>query len=255
MNLLLALVLFCTAVLADESDNFFADDSSGYDEDVANQKIDDNYDPLESFNRKVFDVTAFGTKYLILPVAKFYGQTVPRDLQPHIRGMTQNVSALVTLPNALLIPQKPLFVKSLFRLTTNTAFGFFGFFDIYSRYDDDRAIILNFDAVVQYYNDKSLPYLFLPWGPSNIFGAAGFVSQIYVRNQFPDYLWYVAAGDIIMNSSANYNVLYDGLYNSVDPYSVTRNVYYGIQRGHIANIRSSRYNYTKYTDLLPKSFL
>lgn len=253
MNLLMVFALFCTATLADVSDDFFSDNDDEYDTSGSSDKKNDYYDPLEPVNRVTFTVSYVTTKYVFLPIAMLYSSVISQRLQPHIHGVTQNISLLTNIPSTILIPHKSLFIQSVSRFITNSIFGFFGFFDIHSRYDD-QVFICGLDCIAQYYSTKPLPYLFLPWAPSNIFGIPDFGLQIYIRKPLPRYFWYVSAGGIVTNMNVNYDNVYDAFYHSIDPYSVTRNVYYSMQQSKVAKIRNSKNQHKEYSDLLPQGF-
>jgi phospholipid-binding lipoprotein MlaA len=249
MILYLLLLVLSFGALA--NDDFLTDDTTEYEEVGQTQSY---YDPLEKANRITFAITSLSTKYVLLPIAKGYKRSVPTIIQPNIRSFTTNFNALTAIPYDLLIPHKPLFVEHSSRFLTNTFFGFFGFFDIHSHYVTDKPT-LGLDTVAQYYYNGNIPYLVLPWGPTNIFGIADFTSQIYFRKILPNGIWYVSFLGIVSTLSDNYDIIYDGLYNSVDPYSVTRNVYYSMQKSQIEKIRNTKYEPTQYKQLLPDDFL
>lgn len=249
--MILYFLLFVISFHAIADDDFFSDDTVD-----TTQQEKNYYDPLEKINRGTFWVSSLLTKGVILPIANVYKHTIPQKIQPNILSFTGNVTTLFTLPYASLIPHKPLFIENSSIFMTNSIFGFFGFFDIHSRYIQSSQIDTSLDNITQYYSPVKLPYLFLPWGPGNIIaGPIDFQGQIYFRSIFPREIWFASFIGIITQFSTNYDIIYDGLYNSVNPYAVTRNVYYSLQKRNIERIKQSRYEHTKYQTLLPDGFL
>ena len=249
---MLYFLLFCLSFSSIASDDFFEDDTTEF---VEIKKNDDFYDPLEKVNRGTFWVSSFITKFTLLPIAKAYKNTVPQKIQPNVGSFANNFNILTNLPYTALIPQKPILIQGSSKFLTNTLFGFFGFFDIHSHYVEDGLLTLGVDGVAQYYYNKKLPYLYFPWGPGNVFGIADFPSQVYFRKALPQGLWGLTFLGIVSQISSNYDIIYDGLYNSVDPYSITRNVYYSLQKRNLENIRQRKYQHTPYKKLLPAEFL
>lgn len=242
------LLIFAFNVFAE--DDFFDDDITEF---VTTQEQENYYDPLEKANRVTFYVSSLGTKYILLPIAKGYKNTVPEKVQPNIASVANTFNIATSLPYTILILQKPVFVENSSAILTNTFFGFFGFFDVHGSYNDNITNV-NLDAVAQYYYSKKMPYLFLPWGPSNVAGIGDFTSQIYFRNNLPQELWTVSFTGIVSQISENYDIIYDGIYNSIDSYAVTRNFYYSLQEVGLKRIKEKQYNPIPYKALIPQVF-
>lgn len=246
--LLLLLVLFHTS---HAKDNFF-DSEENFEEEA---KI--YYDPIEKFNRQTFKILKISNNFVLSPISKTYGFIMPNVLQPHILTFFQNTQQPITAINSILIPHKKTLPQSISQFFTNTFFGFFGFFDIYSQYTKKTPQI-SLDDITQYYLKKPLPYLVLPMGFGNIFITANWLETTLIykdfrNNGYEKTITIATVGNIITISHSIQPFIDDTFNRSIDPYSITRDVYYRRQNAKITEIKQEN-THTKYQNLIPTFF-
>lgn len=126
-----------------------------------------DHDPLEPFNRAMFDVNLFLDELLIKPAAILYRLTVPDPLRAGITNALFNLASPITFANDLLQGNLDRAGTTLSRFAVNSTIGLFGFIDVGSRlgleyhYED-------FGQTLAVYGVPSGPYIMLPLlGPSN----------------------------------------------------------------------------------------
>lgn len=234
------------------NDDFFENDVDVIEED----KI--FYDPLEPFNRKSFWVMKNINKFALSPISSLYDKTVPKPLHPHIQSLTDNIKIPISTVSSAFIPNKTPFYHGFSRFVFNTFFGFGGFFDYHSQYS---AQYISFDAddVFQYYSKKPLPYLVMPMFFGNIFSSINFVQKFAYNSSLETFGYETETtilnfGSFLTSIHANQAQIDDVLNNSLDPYAIMRNFYYQLQDGKIQAIRSEKYVYTRYSNLIPDNF-
>ncbi len=143
-------------------------------------------DPLEPFNRSMFEFNRTLDTYVGKPLARGYRRITPEPLDRGITNFFNNLDEIPTaLNNLLQLKVKDAF-SDLGRLAVNSTLGFFGFMDVAStwgleKHDED------FGQTLGYWGVPSGPYLVLPViGPSSFRDGAGFAvdwvsNPIYYR--------------------------------------------------------------------------
>ena len=146
-------------------------------------------DPLEPFNRVMFDFNNFLDALILRPLASLYGTLVPDPLRRITRNFLLNLGEPLTFSNNLLQLNVTQAFSTLVRFTTNSTLGLGGFFDVshdwgYPRQEQGFA-----DTMALYGIPKG-PYLHLPFlGPSSPRSLLGMIGDAslhplrYVRHQ------------------------------------------------------------------------
>lgn len=217
------------------------------------------YDPLESFNRKSFSMLKFGNNWVLIPLAKGYDFLTPHFIQPHIFSVFQNLNQPLNIANSIFLPHKAVSIKQTSHFLTNTLLGFGGFFDIHSAYVQPTPS-LSLEDIAQYYFEKPLPYLVLPMGFGNVFSIASWFerqqmltvvrSQESLQNAMIGY----TVGGIVVGINQNKEQIEDTLNNSIDAYSILRNVYYQSQLGKLQSLKIQE-KPRAYTSLISHEFI
>ena len=131
------------------------------------------YDPLESWNRRVYKFNAQADRYVLLPIVDAYKFTVPAVFRDRISDFFNNLKTPIIFANELLQLKFADALATALRLGANTTFGMFGFVDVATpmglpKYDADFGQTLGFWGVA------AGGYLVLPiLGPSNYRDATG----------------------------------------------------------------------------------
>lgn len=130
-------------------------------------------DPIEPFNRAVFDVNDFMDRLLIRPMAELYRVTVPPPLRDRIAAILRNMAEPVILANNLMQGELKSAKTTLGRFFVNTTVGVGGMFEVASDWGLQRQMG-DFGQTLHVWGVGEGPYLVLPlFGPSNVRDAIG----------------------------------------------------------------------------------
>jgi phospholipid-binding lipoprotein MlaA len=188
-----------------------------------------DYDPAESFNRKMFWFNDKADVYVLEPVAKGWDFVVPDRVQTSIANFFKNLAFPVVFINSTLQAKPRAAAIELARFMANTTFGLAGFFDPATpwgleRQEEDTGQTLG------YWGVPAGPYLVWPFfGPSNVrdtFGLAGdSLLGLYTFFIIP----YVTIGTNTVRIVNDRSLFLDEVRNakkaSIDYYVFVRNAY------------------------------
>ena len=189
-------------------------------------------DPLEPWNRGVYDANARFDRHVFKPAAEGYRDYVPEDIRGRLHDFVTNLRAPVVFANDLLQLDPGLATDTFSRFVVNTTVGFGGFCDVAvdfaPRHDNDLGKTLGVWGVGEG------PFLMLPlFGPSNprdLFGLAveSYADPLdrYASNMGYMYVTFIrgaVAG--IDRRTENLDQLDEIERTSVDPYSTLRSLY------------------------------
>lgn len=133
------------------------------------------YDPLESWNRRVYHFNYRFDQWVFLPLVDGYRYVTPDLLESGVHNFFSNLGEVPTLANSLLQFKGRKAMNSTARLLFNTIIGVGGIWDPASlmglpKHRED------FGQTLGYYGTPAGPYLMLPLlGPSNLRDTAGLV--------------------------------------------------------------------------------
>jgi phospholipid-binding lipoprotein MlaA len=133
-----------------------------------------NDDPLEPMNRKLYAFNNTLDTYVMKPVAQGYAYVLPRTVRNHIGNVLSNLHTPVVFINDILEAKSRRAGDSLVRFVVNSTVGVAGIFDFatgmgYPSHEADFGITLALWGV------GPGPFLYLPvLGPSSPRDAAGF---------------------------------------------------------------------------------
>jgi phospholipid-binding lipoprotein MlaA len=132
-------------------------------------------DPLEPWNRGVYQFNEGLDKALLKPVATAYQDVVPSPVRTGVTNFFGNLRDLWSAANAALQLRPQEAVENFMRFNVNTFFGLAGVLDIATEMQIPRTT-LDFGHTLGYWGVPSGPYLVLPLlGPSSVRDTAGFV--------------------------------------------------------------------------------
>lgn len=133
-------------------------------------------DPIEPFNRSIFEFNLGLDRYLLKPVATAYADTVPGPMRDALRNFLHNLRSPLILANDLLQGEPRRAGLTAERFLLNTTVGFGGLVDVADLalgvgfHDED------FGQTLAVWGAPEGPYLVLPLlGPSNARDAGGYV--------------------------------------------------------------------------------
>ena len=232
-------------------DDFFEDDAS-IEEIVKKDEI--FYDPIEPFNRKSFFLFKFATEWVLLPVAKTYDYTTPDFLQTHIAGVFGNIGNIPNSVSGIFVPHKIITIKYISTFLSNAIFGLGGFFDVSSEYQKGVPSF-TVEDIAQYYFKKPLPYFVLPMGFGNVFNIGSWFQRTTLMNSvFSQNNGFYIIGGILVGVNQGRVQIEDTFKNSLDSYSIIRNVYYQAQTGKLQYLKYTIERPAKYSSLISSEF-
>lgn len=190
-------------------------------------------DPLQNFNRKMFNFNMFADKVAIRPVAKAYVKVTGPKERVLISNFFANLRTPVTIINEVLQGRPGPALQSTGRFVINTTVGFLGFFDPAS---DMRlpAHPTDFGVTLAHWGVPEGPYLVLPFiGPT----TARDVWRLPVDTYFDPLGWYAREHDLKWHAQYLPTLAYlvtlrasalpidSVLDSSYDPYAFMRDAY------------------------------
>lgn len=131
------------------------------------------YDPFEKVNRKIFVFNDFIDRNVLTPVARAYGNYVPKVLRKSIHNFTNNLTLPISTLNSFAQGKVDNGLATFSNFLINTTLGVGGIFDVAGNknitYEEE-----DFGQTFGHYGAKSGPYLMLPLiGPSNLRDVTG----------------------------------------------------------------------------------
>lgn len=125
-------------------------------------------DPLEPFNRGVYQFNEAVDRAVLKPVAEGYVAAVPRPVRTGVSNFFGNWRDLWSAVNALLQARLQPAAENAMRFSVNTFFGFGGVLDLASEMGIPRTT-LDFGHTLGRWGVPSGPYIVLPLlGPSTV---------------------------------------------------------------------------------------
>jgi phospholipid-binding lipoprotein MlaA len=137
-------------------------------------------DPLEPFNRAMFEVNLGLDKAIVKPIAYVYKEAVPEIFQNFVRNFLDNLRSPIIFVNDLLQGEFERAGNTLIRFVMNSSFGIGGINDFAGevgimKHDEDFGQTLAVAGV------ESGPYLMLPiFGPSNPRDGIGILVDLLI---------------------------------------------------------------------------
>ncbi len=196
-----------------------------------NQTTSDVYDPLEGFNRTMWELNyEYLDPYLVRPVSLAYVEYTPVPIRSGIANFLSNLDEPASMVNNLIMGNGTKAVDHFNRFWINSTFGIFGLFDIASaagitKYDEKA-----FSDAVGYYGVGNGPYFMVPgYGPYTLREVTDTVDSTYLPLSYLNF--WASLGKWAFEGMEKRALLVPQeaqLDSSPDPYILTRDVY--IQR-------------------------
>ena len=140
---------------------------------------EDENDPWEGINRKVFKFNAVVDKVLLKPVAKAYDKVMPDLAKKGVGNVFRNLGEPTVIVNDLLQGKFKQSLADTARFVANSTIGLLGLFDVATsmglpRHQED------FGQTLAVWGVGDGPFVMLPFlGPRHLRDAGGFVADWY----------------------------------------------------------------------------
>jgi phospholipid-binding lipoprotein MlaA len=190
-------------------------------------------DPLEPFNRAVFDVNDKVYLWVLEPVATGYSKVLPADIRGCIGNFFYNLGEPVRAANSLLQGRFQDSGLALSRFVLNSVFGVFGLADPASNEFAIAPVRATFGETLSVWGIGDGFYLVVPLlGPSTVRDFTGTVVDSVARTTY--YPWHdddISPLTLTATDRVNHTSLHLGEYQelkslSFDPYIAFRNGYF-----------------------------
>jgi phospholipid-binding lipoprotein MlaA len=189
----------------------------------------DPRDPLEGFNRAMWDFNYdVLDKYILRPVTVAYVDVMPQPARSGLLNMAENLEEPSNAVNNLLQGKVGGTMVSVGRFVLNSTVGLLGLIDVASEIGLDQQQE-EFGEVLGVYGVGTGPYLMIPaMGPNDLRSLAG---DVVDSSYFPlqDLNFYVAAlrtGIKVVEARAQLIEQEAQLDQSLDPYAFVKNAYF-----------------------------
>jgi ABC-type transporter lipoprotein component MlaA len=140
----------------------YYDDFDDFDDFSINKKDDQENDPFEKINRKIYVFNDVFDRYFFEHVARSYRIILPKTARSSIRNFLNNISAPMSLVNSLLQGKTDNSLATLSSFLINSTIGLGGIFDVAEKkninYNDE-----DFGQTLGYYGVGSGSYLMIPF--------------------------------------------------------------------------------------------
>jgi phospholipid-binding lipoprotein MlaA len=140
---------------------------------------DDNIDPWEPFNRKIFAFNDKLDQYVLLPVAKGYRYVMPDPAEQGVSNFISNIYEFNTVINSLLQGRPGNALESAARFLVNSTVGLAGLIDAATPMGLENKPA-DFDQTLYTWGVDAGPYLVLPlYGPHTVRSSVGYLADTY----------------------------------------------------------------------------
>lgn len=200
-------------------------------------------DPLEPFNRGVYQFNDTVDHLLLKPAATIYTDVVPQMARTGVHNFFSNFRDIINALNSFLQGRPQQGFDSVARVTVNTTFGLLGMIDVASAFKIPKHNN-DFGLTLARWGVDSGPYLVIPFfGPSNFRDAAGLGVYAYADPQY--YIFQdvptrnTLYGLRVIDNRAQLlkasNILEQA---ALDPYTFTRDAYRQHRHAQVEKVRS-----------------
>ena len=189
----------------------------------------DPRDPLESYNRAMYEFNDDFDRALFRPLAEGYDKVMPKPLNNGVSNFFSNLDDVVVLLNDLLQLKFKQGLSDLGRITWNSTVGLLGLIDVASHMDLPKHNE-DFGQTLGYWGVGSGPYLVLPFlGPSSVRDSAGLVADwqvdLLAEVDSEDSRWGLIALNAVDTRAGLLRASRVLDSASLDPYSFMRDAY------------------------------
>jgi phospholipid-binding lipoprotein MlaA len=192
--------------------------------------IEEEYDPWEPFNERMFEFNRRLDRYVLKPVATGYNYVVPDRLQVMIANAFDNIAFVPRMMNSLFQGKFDGAVREFGRFLFNSTVGIGGLFDV-AKIEGIEKSREDFGQTLGFYGAPAGPYLILPFlEPLTVRdgigkGVDGFMDPLGYFVPFIPVRLLMKVEEVVNDRSLNLE-LFQGFEESVvDMYSAVRHAY------------------------------
>jgi len=158
--------------IADNLDKEFDDEFSKFESEISKGSV---HDPLEKYNRKIYEFNEIVDKNFFEKIARGYRKTIPKPARNSIRNFLNNLSLPLSAFNSFAQGKVDNGFATISSFLINSTLGIGGFFEIAKvkgiTYENE-----DFGQTLGYYGIESNVFLILPFmGPSNLRDFSGMI--------------------------------------------------------------------------------
>ena len=124
--------------------------------------MDEEYDPWEPFNERMFEFNRRLDRYVLKPVAKAYNTVIPDRVQVMISNGFDNVQFVPRMMNSLFQGKFDGAVREFGRFVFNSTIGIGGLFDV-AKIEGIEKSREDFGQTLGFYGVSTGPFLILPF--------------------------------------------------------------------------------------------
>ena len=224
-----------TAVL-DSTD----EESEDEEDEEFEETLDTIADPIQPFNRLMFEVNDKLYFYVLKPIAQVYGAILPEPARVSVRNFISNIRTPVRLINCLLQGKFEGAAIEYSRFMVNTTAGILGLFDVAKQHGNLEKQDEDFGQTLGFYGVGAGFYIVWPaYGPSTVRDTVGMAADFFAQPQVyidPDRNLGVAkvnstiptvitATNLVNETSLSIGKYEEFKESSIDPYISMRNAY------------------------------
>lgn len=170
------------------------------------EEIQENIDPWEPMNRRIFAFNETLDKYALLPTAKGYRFVMPDPAERGVSNFISNIYEFNSIFNSLLQGQPVNAFQSAGRFLVNTTVGLVGLFDVATPMGIEHSPA-DFGQTLSVWGFEQGPYVMLPvFGPKTLRSGVGYFVDTYTsipglidEREWAYLFWTVEAVDIRAN--------------------------------------------------------
>jgi phospholipid-binding lipoprotein MlaA len=200
-------------------------------------------DPYEEPNRAILGFNQGLDRFLLGPIASFFGYVTPNPVKRGLRNFFANLNSPVVLVNDVLQLEWKDAAVCIGAFVVNSTVGLVGFFEPAEHIGLPRHSS-DFGQTLALAEVPSGPYLVLPiTGPATARGTVGSVVDFFIRPNtwlFPLSNFYYYGGEGVVTLEEHRGELQELERSSVDFYSVLRSAYYQTRDDQIWGRRQDR---------------
>ena len=124
--------------------------------------MDEEYDPWEPFNERMFEFNLRLDRYVLKPVAKAYNTVIPDRVQVMVANAYDNASFVPRMMNSLFQGKFDGAVREFGRFVFNSTIGIGGLFDV-AKIEGIEKSREDFGQTLGFYGVSAGPFLILPF--------------------------------------------------------------------------------------------
>ena len=201
-------------------------------------------DPLEEWNRSIFNFNQDFDQYILKPVTDIYTTIFPEVVREGIHNILNNLKAPVIFANDCFQLDGDKGMDTIARFLVNTTFGLGGIFDPANDWLDIPFHQEDFGETLGTYGFSGEPYTMLPiLGPSNPRDIVGMIVDFFIdpfssiaRRNHAMYLNTLRWGLEGVDKRVEIDNVLNHIYHAKKPYAMMRSIYtqnrnYNIKNG------------------------